>query len=77
MRGSFDTQDGLYDVAWSEANENQLLTASGDGALRLFDIKIPVHHITQLQMDQTRQLTRTACGIAAAVLPEPRDPALW
>ena len=40
--GSFDTQDGLYDVAWSEVNENQLVTASGDGALRLFDIKIPV-----------------------------------
>ena len=23
----FDTQDGLYDVAWSEINENQLVSA--------------------------------------------------
>ena len=38
----FDTQDGLYDVAWSELNENQLVAASGDGALRLFDVKFPV-----------------------------------
>ena len=26
----FDTQDGLYDLAFSEAQENQLVTASGD-----------------------------------------------
>ncbi|KAI9794470.1 MAG: peroxisomal targeting signal 2 receptor [Piccolia ochrophora] len=41
----FDTQDSLFDVAWSEAHENQLLTASGDGSLKLFDIgvdKFPV-----------------------------------
>lgn len=34
---SFDTQDGLYDVAWSEINENQLATASGDGSIKLWD----------------------------------------
>ena len=34
---SFDTQDGLYDVAWSEMNENQLATASGDGSIKLWD----------------------------------------
>jgi peroxin-7 len=38
----FDTQDGLYDVAWSEVNEHQLVAASGDGALRLFDTNIRV-----------------------------------
>ncbi|KAI9825695.1 MAG: peroxisomal targeting signal 2 receptor [Thelocarpon impressellum] len=35
---TFDTQDSLFDVAWSEAHENQLLTASGDGSIKLFDI---------------------------------------
>lgn len=34
---SYDTQDGLYDVAWSEVHENQLVTASGDGSIKLWD----------------------------------------
>ncbi|KAG0050625.1 peroxisomal targeting signal 2 receptor [Gryganskiella cystojenkinii] len=33
----FDTQDGLFDVCWSEVNENQLVTASGDGSIKLWD----------------------------------------
>ncbi|KAL3482006.1 WD40-repeat-containing domain protein [Aspergillus californicus] len=33
----FTTQDSLYDLAWSEINENQVLTASGDGSIKLFD----------------------------------------
>lgn len=36
-RCSFTTQDALYDLAWSEIHENQILTASGDGGIRLFD----------------------------------------
>ena len=38
----FDTQDGLYDCAWSEVHENQLVTASGDGSIKLFDITLKV-----------------------------------
>ncbi|CAO3616913.1 unnamed protein product [Cunninghamella blakesleeana] len=33
----YDTQDGLYDVAWSEVNENQLIASSGDGSIKLWD----------------------------------------
>lgn len=36
----FDTQDCLYDTAWSEAHENQILAASGDGSIKLFDIAL-------------------------------------
>ncbi|KAG8992498.1 peroxisomal targeting signal 2 receptor [Tulasnella sp. JGI-2019a] len=36
----YDTQDGLYDVAWSEVNENQIATASGDGSIKLWDVNI-------------------------------------
>ncbi|KAI0091511.1 WD40 repeat-like protein [Irpex rosettiformis] len=36
----YDTQDGLYDVAWSEIHENQLVTGSGDGSIKLWDIMI-------------------------------------
>ncbi|KAI5480170.1 hypothetical protein MNV49_001496 [Pseudohyphozyma bogoriensis] len=34
----FDSQDGLYDLAWSESHENQIATASGDGSIKLWDI---------------------------------------
>lgn len=33
----FDTQDGLYDVAWSEQHAGHLVTAGADGVLRLWD----------------------------------------
>lgn len=36
----FDTQDGLFDVCWSENHENQLVAASGDGTVQLFDITL-------------------------------------
>lgn len=35
---SFDTNDALYDLAWSEINEKQLIVACGDGSLKLFDL---------------------------------------
>jgi len=38
----FDTQDGLYDLAWSEAHQNQVVTGSGDGSLKLWDITLNV-----------------------------------
>ena len=38
---AFDTQDGLFDVAWSENHENQLVVASGDGSVQLFDVNVP------------------------------------
>ncbi|KAH7328207.1 peroxisome targeting signal type 2 receptor [Stachybotrys elegans] len=37
---TFDTNDALYDLAWSEINENQLLAAGGDGSLKLFDLGV-------------------------------------
>lgn len=39
---SYETQDGLYDVAWSEIHENQLVSASGDGSIKLWDIMLNV-----------------------------------
>jgi peroxin-7 len=40
VRPRFDTQDALYDVAWSELHENQALVASGDGSIKLFDTAV-------------------------------------
>ncbi|KZW03223.1 WD40 repeat-like protein [Exidia glandulosa HHB12029] len=36
----FETQDGLYDVAWSELHEFQLASASGDGSVKLWDTNL-------------------------------------
>ncbi|KAL8731277.1 MAG: hypothetical protein Q9166_003501 [cf. Caloplaca sp. 2 TL-2023] len=36
----FDTQDSLYDLAWSESHENQCVVAAGDGSIKLFDISL-------------------------------------
>ncbi|KAL7664583.1 Peroxin-7 [[Candida] zeylanoides] len=37
---AWETQDGLFDVAWSEVHENQCAVASGDGSVKLFDMKV-------------------------------------
>ena len=39
---SYDTQDSLYDLAWSEQHEHQLVTGSGDGSLKLWDVTLSV-----------------------------------
>ncbi|KAL7751073.1 peroxisomal targeting signal 2 receptor [Sorochytrium milnesiophthora] len=36
----FDTQDGLFDASWNEVNENQVVTASGDGSIKLWDVTL-------------------------------------
>ncbi|KAI0048122.1 WD40 repeat-like protein [Auriscalpium vulgare] len=40
----YETQDGLYDIAWSEVHENQLVSASGDGSIKLWDITLNVSY---------------------------------
>lgn len=42
---SYDTQDGLYDLAWSEVNENQIVVSSGDGSIKLWDTTLAVKRI--------------------------------
>lgn len=42
QQSSYDTQDGLYDVAWSEVNENQLIVSSGDGSIKMWDTTLAV-----------------------------------
>ena len=38
---AFDTVDGLYDCAWSEENENILVSACGDGSIKVWDLAAP------------------------------------
>lgn len=39
----FDTQDALYDCAWSEVHEQQIVTCSGDGSIKLWDASLRVN----------------------------------
>ena len=36
----FTTQDGLYDCSWNESNSSQVVSASGDGSVKLFDLNM-------------------------------------
>ena len=51
----FDTQDTIYDIAWSELHENQILVASGDGSIKLFDIAVDQFPI-QAWEDHSREV---------------------
>ncbi|KAJ3231973.1 peroxisomal targeting signal 2 receptor [Chytriomyces hyalinus] len=51
----FDTQDGLYDCAWSEVNENQIVASSGDGSIKLFDLGLRDFPILNLH-EHTREV---------------------
>lgn len=42
---SFLTQDCLFDLAWNELHESQVIVAQGDGSLRLFDTKLAQYPI--------------------------------
>lgn len=46
---SFDTQDGLFDVSWSEMHENHCVVASGDGSVKIFDIQVGKFPIMQMK----------------------------
>jgi len=36
-----ETKEGVYDVAWSEVNQNQLAAGCADGTLKLYDLAYP------------------------------------
>jgi len=38
---SFDWPDGLFDVTWSESNQNVAVTAAGDGSIQAWNISRP------------------------------------
>mmetsp|Transcript_5394 Transcript_5394/g.19014 ORF Transcript_5394/g.19014 Transcript_5394/m.19014 type:complete len:126 (+) Transcript_5394:124-501(+) len=40
---AYMTQDAVYDCCWSESNEHHLVSACGDGSLKLWDLGIAVN----------------------------------
>ncbi|KAK3688510.1 peroxisome biogenesis factor 7 [Podospora appendiculata] len=56
---TFDTNDALYDLAWSEINENQLVVACGDGSLKMFDLGVDQFPI--MNFHEHRRETFSVC----------------
>ncbi|XP_050148848.1 peroxisome biogenesis protein 7-like [Malus sylvestris] len=38
---SYDTADGVYDVAWSESHDSLLVAAIADGSVKIYDTALP------------------------------------
>ncbi|XP_047165331.1 peroxisome biogenesis protein 7-like [Vigna umbellata] len=38
---SYDTADGVYDVAWSESHDSIVIVAMADGSVKLYDLAVP------------------------------------
>ncbi|WRT63205.1 uncharacterized protein IL334_000108 [Kwoniella shivajii] len=36
----FETRDCVFDIAWSESHENQIVAACGNGAIKMFDVTL-------------------------------------
>ena len=64
LRTRFDTQDALYDVAWSEVHENQAVVGSGDGSVKLFDINLDQYPIQSWQ-EHRREVYSVAWNLVA------------
>ncbi|XP_070595987.1 peroxisomal biogenesis factor 7 [Erythrolamprus reginae] len=52
---SFDWNDGLFDVTWSENNEHVLVTSSGDGSLQIWDTEKPAGPL-QVYKEHTQEV---------------------
>lgn len=53
---SFDWNDGLFDVTWSESNEHILLTGGGDGSLQVWDTANPLPGPLQVLKEHTQEV---------------------
>lgn len=61
------TQDNVFDICWNEGHESQILVASGDKTLKLFDINhtqpllsLPGHQAELFGVHSNYQLTHLA-----------------
>ena len=57
----FESQDGQYDVAWSEMNDNQLVSTCGDGSVKLWDLQSPGFPLMSWEEHQAEGKLRATC----------------
>ncbi|CAH1798363.1 unnamed protein product [Owenia fusiformis] len=53
---ALDWNDGLFDVTWSENNENILVTGSGDGSIQVWDIAQPKPAPIQVYKEHSKEV---------------------
>lgn len=53
----------MYDVAWSELNENQVAVACGDGSVKLFDLASGSNGPVQNFQEHTREVYATSWNL--------------
>lgn len=59
----YDTQDAIYDTAWSELNENQLVAGCGDGSVKLYDLSAPGNLPVQNWHEHGREVYATSWNL--------------
>lgn len=59
---TFETQDALFDLAWSEIHENQVVTAGGDGTIRLWDITLNISNTPSAPGESTPKKSTASTG---------------
>jgi peroxin-7 len=58
----FDTPEGIYDCAWNESNERQVVVACADGTIRLFDTSSPDPFPVQVFAPHAREASACSWG---------------
>ncbi|KAN0104739.1 WD40 repeat-like protein [Hyaloscypha variabilis] len=59
----YDTQDAIYDTAWSELNENQVVAGCGDGSVKLFDLTTGNNSPVQNWREHAREVYATSWNL--------------
>lgn len=54
-KASFDTQDSVYGIAWSESHEKHVVASCGDGSIQLFDVS-QANHPLLTRKEHTREV---------------------
>lgn len=56
----FDTQHGIFDTAWNEMNEDQIVVGCGDGTVRIFDIHSPDNYPVRIYNEHEVEVSSVA-----------------
>ncbi|KAE9363747.1 peroxisomal targeting signal 2 receptor [Stipitochalara longipes BDJ] len=63
LQKQYDTQDAIYDTAWSELNENQVVAGCGDGSVKLYDLSTPSNLPVQNWHEHAREVYATSWNL--------------
>ncbi|KUJ17173.1 WD40 repeat-like protein [Mollisia scopiformis] len=59
----YETSDSVYDLAWAESSETQVILAGGDGSIKLFDIAAPGNNPVAQWQEHNREVYAVAYNL--------------